>query len=145
MLVRYPLEANESCRHCKSIELDEALRAHFNINVCESCRRSYGQEYYQMITKTTAREEFLLTDEELADKEHLPYMTKPNPHKSTWSDMHLYLLGDVRKFALSKWGSLEALQEELERRSLAKEVRKERKFKEKLAGTSNESNINLII
>lgn len=93
-----------------------------------------------MITKTTAREEFLLTDEELADTERLPHMTKPNPHKSTWSDMHLYLLGDVRRFAFGKWGSLEALQEELAQRSVAKRARKERKFKEKLAGRHGDAN-----
>lgn len=135
LLIKFPLEANEQCRHCKSIELDETLRVHFGVNVCESCRRSHDQEYYQLITKTTAREEFLLTDEELADGQRLPHMTKPNPHKSTWSDMHLYLLGDVRRFALDKWGSLEALREELEKRALTREAKKERKFREKLAGT----------
>lgn len=132
-LISYPLESNKTCRHCSSIELDEILLQHFGVRVCNNCRQTYGDDYYKLITKTTAREEFLLTDEELADTTILPFMTKANPHKSTWSDMHLYLLGDVRNYAIKKWGSLEALNEELTRRDSAREARKEKKFKAKLS------------
>lgn len=125
------MERNEKCIHCNSIELDGFLKSSFFLNVCENCRQVHSDRY-SLITKTTAREEFLLTEEELADKEHLPFITKPNPHKSTWSDMHLYLRENVINFSIKKWGSLEALEKEINAREAAKEARKEKRFKEKL-------------
>jgi DNA-repair protein complementing XP-A cells len=87
---------------------------------------------YRLLTKTTVKEEYLLTDEELADASVLPFMTKPNPYKSTWSDMQLYLSMHVEIFSIAKWGSLEGLQQEISKRENTKEVRKEKKFKAKL-------------
>ncbi|KAG0785142.1 hypothetical protein G6F22_008062 [Rhizopus arrhizus] len=37
------------------------------------------------------RNDYLLTDPELKDTELLPHWSKPNPHKSTWNDMMLYV------------------------------------------------------
>lgn len=136
LVIVYPLENNQTCAHCSSIEIDHFLRRHFNIFVCSSCRELHAN-CYSLLTKTTAKEEYLLTDEELADTSILPFMTKPNPYKSSWSDMHLYLAMHVRDYALKKWGSLEALQQELEHRSQAKECRKEKHFKQKLHGTAH--------
>ncbi|PJF19477.1 DNA repair protein [Paramicrosporidium saccamoebae] len=131
IIVTYPLEGNATCRHCTSIELDAVLKTHFSINVCHNCREIHSNNY-RLLTKTTVKDEYLLTDEELADTSVLPFMTKPNPYKSTWSDMQLYLSMHVEKFAVKKWGSLEALQQEITRRESTKEARKEKKFKEKL-------------
>ena len=59
-------------------------------------------------------------------------MEKPNPHKSNWSNMFLYLRCQVEKFAIEKWGSLEKLDEEFERRNEEKKERKEKKFQKKM-------------
>ncbi|KAI8920593.1 hypothetical protein BC831DRAFT_515439 [Entophlyctis helioformis] len=58
---------------------------------------------------------------------------KANPHKSTYSNMLLYLRKQVEAFAWNKWGSPEALDAEFERREDEKQERKAKKFKKKLA------------
>ena len=63
----------------------------------------------------------------------MPHLSKPNPHKSHWHDMMLFLRYQVEEYAFKeKWGSSEALDAEFERREADKKRRKEAKFKEKL-------------
>lgn len=70
---------------------------------------------------------------ELRDEGLLPHLNKPNPHKSHWHDMMLFLRFQVEEYAINqKWGSAEALDAEFERREEQKKKRKEAKFKEKL-------------
>lgn len=71
---------------------------------------------------------------ELRDEELLPHLERPNPHKSTWNNMMLYLRYQVEEYAFSdkKWGSPEALDAEFERREGEKKRRREAKFKTKL-------------
>ena len=69
---------------------------------------------------------------ELKDAELLPHLNKPNPHKSHWHDMMLFLRFQVEEYAFKKWGSPEALDAEFERREADKRKRKEEKFKSKL-------------
>lgn len=70
---------------------------------------------------------------ELRDPELLPHLSKPNPHKSHWHDMMLFLRYQVEEYAVNqKWGSSEALDAEFEKRETDKKRRKEAKFKEKL-------------
>ena len=60
-------------------------------------------------------------------------MSKPNPHKSHWHDMMLFLRYQVEEYAFNtKWGSAEALDAEFERREANKKKQKEDKFKSKL-------------
>ncbi|RCI06025.1 hypothetical protein CU098_013032 [Rhizopus stolonifer] len=40
---------------------------------------------------------------ELKDPELLPHWSKPNPHKSTWNDMMLYVREMVEEYAFKKW------------------------------------------
>ena len=72
---------------------------------------------------------------ELKDKDLLPHLEKPNPHKSTYHNMMLYLRCQVEEYAFSdkKWGSPESLDDEFIRREADKKRRKESKFKSKLA------------
>lgn len=123
----WPLSENETCKVCGSIELDDYLRKHYRVHVCSNCRESLPDRF-GLITKTTAKETFLLTDEELRDTSMMPFITKPNPHKSHWSSMQLYLKEQVRAFALDKWGSLEAIEEEAQRRADLQQSQKEKKF-----------------
>lgn len=70
---------------------------------------------------------------ELRDEDLLPHLNKPNPHKSHWHDMMLFLRFQVEEYAIGKkWGSAEALDAEFEKREEQKKRRKEAKFKEKL-------------
>lgn len=72
---------------------------------------------------------------ELKDEELLPHLERPNPHKSTWNNMQLYLRYQVEEYAFSprKWGSAAALDAEFERRQVEARRRKEKKFDAKLA------------
>lgn len=57
-------------------------------------------------------------------------MLKANPHKSTYSNMMLYLRCQVEKYAFSeaRWGSEEGLDAEFTRREQEKARRRESKF-----------------
>ena len=82
-----------------------------------SCKYKFPDKY-SLLTKTEAREDYLLTEPELKDPELLPHLEKPNPHKSTWNNMMLFLRYQVEEYALSerKWGSAEKLDEEYQKR-----------------------------
>lgn len=81
--------------------------------------------------------------EELKDEEILPHLDRPNPHKSTWNSMQLYLRAQVEEYAFSakKWGSPEALDEEFEKRQVEQRRRKEKKFNTKLADLKKRTRI----
>ncbi|EXX53442.1 DNA repair protein [Rhizophagus irregularis DAOM 181602=DAOM 197198] len=123
---------NQKCKECNSVELDNLFRKTFKVNVCKNCKEKYPEKY-SLITKSEAKEDYLLTDPELRDVEILPHLSKPNPHKATWNNMMLYLREQVEEFAFKKWGGEEGLDEEYERRVSLKKKKKDKKFKSKLA------------
>jgi len=125
-------ETRKKCRDCKSLEIDFVWEEVFHLCVCNKCKEKYPEKY-SLLTKTECKEDYLLTDPELRDPELLPHLNKPNPHKSHWHDMMLFLRCQVEEYAIkTKWGSAEALDEEFEKREAQKKARKEAKFKEKL-------------
>ncbi|KAL2891257.1 DNA repair protein RAD14 [Ceratocystis lukuohia] len=120
------------CRECDSREIDFVWEDVFKVCVCSPCKDKFPEKY-SLLTKTECREDYLLTDEELKDADLLPHLNKPNPHKTHWHDMMLFLRFQVEDYAISqKWGSAEALDAEFEKREEQKKRRKEAKFKEKL-------------
>lgn len=138
----------KSCRECGTVEIDWKWEEMLKCCVCHACKDKYP-ERYSLLTKTEAKQDYLLTDRtflhasgviianiaaELRDEELLPRLERPNPHKSTWNNMMLYLRFQVEEYAFSpkKWGSPEALDAEFERRENEKKRRREVKFKEKL-------------
>ncbi|KAL2205808.1 DNA repair protein rad14 [Sarocladium strictum] len=122
----------KKCRECNSLEIDFVWEEVFHINLCNKCKEKFPEKY-SLLTKTECKQDYLLTDEELRDPELLPHLNKPNPHKSHWHDMMLFLRFQVEEYALNtKWGSADALDAEYERRETQKKARKEAKFKEKL-------------
>ncbi|KAI9138502.1 XPA protein C-terminus-domain-containing protein, partial [Paraphysoderma sedebokerense] len=127
---------NPKCRECNSVDLDHQIRKCFNVLVCKPCKKALPEKY-SLITKTEAKEDYLLTESEVKDESILPHITKPNPRKNTWNNMYLYLREQVESFAIQKWGSLEKMDEEFERRELEKKKKKEKKFKEKLNDLRN--------
>ncbi|KAF2456998.1 XPA protein C-terminus-domain-containing protein [Lineolata rhizophorae] len=123
----------KKCRECGSLEIDWKWEDVFGCRVCSACKEKF-QEKYSLLTKTEAKEDYLLTDPELKDDELFPRLERPNPHKSTWNNMQLYLRYQLEEYAFSdrKWGSTEGLDAEFERRESDKKQRKEKKFNAKL-------------
>ncbi|KAI8089866.1 DNA repair protein RAD14 [Halteromyces radiatus] len=132
--IPYPLDPMTApkCKDCQSMDIDPIFFQVFHISVCRACKEKYP-ERYSLITKTEAREDYLLTDPELKDKELLPHWSKPNPRKATWNNMMLYVREMVEEYAFKKWGGPEGLDAEYERRETQKKEKKDKKFKEKLA------------
>jgi DNA-repair protein complementing XP-A cells len=145
--------AGKKCRECGSLEIDWQWEEIFKCAVCNKCKDAVPEKY-SLLTKTEAKDDYLLTDRalsigtpmsnanleiaELKDPELLPHLNKPNPHKSHWHDMMLFLRYQVEEYAFStKWGSSEALDAEFEKRELDKKRRKEDKFKSKLQEYEN--------
>lgn len=122
------------CEMCGSSDImyEPFLRV-FNVCVCRSCEREHA-ERYSLLTKTEVKEDYLLTDAELADAELLPHLLKKNPHKSTYSNMMLFLRGQVEAYAFSdaKWKSAEGLDAEYQRRNDEKARKRTRKFQQSL-------------
>jgi DNA-repair protein complementing XP-A cells len=146
----------KKCRECGSMEIDWVWEEVFHVCVCGPCKDKYPEKY-SLLTKTECKEDYLLTDREfcpatggcvshwqsltkhacyiaeLKDPELLPHLSRPNPHKSHWHDMMLFLRFQVEEYAFKeKWGSAEALDAEFARRETDKKTRKEEKFKKKL-------------
>ncbi|KAF2484588.1 DNA repair protein rad14 [Neohortaea acidophila] len=123
----------KKCRECGSLEIDWQWDELLHTQVCNSCKEKMPEKY-SLLTKTEAKEDYLLTDPELRDADLLPHLEKPNPHKSTWNNMMLYLRYQVEEYAFSarKWGSEQALDEEFERRLKETKDRKDKKFRNKL-------------
>ena len=125
--------AQKKCRECGSLEIDWQWDEVLGAQVCNACKEKFPEKY-SLLTKTEAREDYLLTDPELRDTNILPHLEKPNPHKSTWNNMMLYLRFQVEAYAFSdqKWGSSEALDDEFEKRQRQTKERKDKNFKNKL-------------
>jgi DNA-repair protein complementing XP-A cells len=121
------------CRDCGSLEIDFSWVDIFGTSVCFACKEKFPEKY-SLLTKTEAREDYLLTGPELDDKDLLPRLEKPNPHKAQWATMYLFLRYQVEEYAFSdqKWGNQEKLDEEFENRQVVKRQRKDQKFKTKL-------------
>ncbi|KAI6134063.1 hypothetical protein EV401DRAFT_2053198 [Pisolithus croceorrhizus] len=122
---------NAKCRDCQTIDIDYTFRKVFGCLVCNTCKEKYPEKY-SLLTKTECKEDYLLTDAELRDRELLPHLLKANPHKSTFANMMLFLRLQVEDFAWKKWGSPEALDAEWERRVEEKKKKKSKKFEESL-------------
>ncbi|ORX47278.1 DNA repair protein [Piromyces finnis] len=129
--INLDLDKNPKCKECDSLDIDYNYLDNFNILVCKSCR-SKMPEKYSLLTKTECKEDYLLTDSELRDRELLPCWERPNPHKSTWNNMMLFVRYQVEEYAFKKWGSEQGLDDEFDRRETEKRQRKEKKFNEKL-------------
>lgn len=127
-------EETKKCRECGAFEIDFKWVDVFDVAICNTCKEKFPEKY-SLLTKTEAREDYLLTEPELKDEKLLPHLERPNPHKAHWHNMSLYLRMQIEDYAFSdkRWGSAEALDAEFERRQAETKKRKENKFKSKLA------------
>ncbi|EMD92000.1 hypothetical protein COCC4DRAFT_201522 [Bipolaris maydis ATCC 48331] len=121
------------CRECSSLEIDWKWQDTFFISVCNACKEKFPDKY-SLLTKTEARDDYLLTDPELKDEDLLPHLERPNPHKQFFHPMQLFLRLQVEAYAFSpaKWGSPEALDAEYAKRQVISKERKQKKFQNKL-------------
>ncbi|KAK9456642.1 XPA protein C-terminus-domain-containing protein [Dipodascopsis uninucleata] len=124
-------DENPKCFECKSTEIDYEIFKVFGTRVCYPCKKKFPEKY-SLLTKTECREDYLLTDPELRDDEALPHMERPNPHKTSYNNMMLYMRYQVEEFAFKKWGGESGLDDEYERRIKLRKEKKNRKFSEKL-------------
>lgn len=125
----------DSCEFCKTCHCDYNyfIFQHFSKKVCQKCKRE-RQDDFSLITFTQAKTFYLLTDEELDDISILPFISRKNPLKSTWSDMRLYLKIMIESFSIKKWGSIENVQTEIQKRERASMHRKLSKYKKSIIG-----------
>ncbi|KAG4304252.1 hypothetical protein PORY_002433, partial [Pneumocystis oryctolagi] len=122
---------NIKCKECGGVELDFQFLKIFNTRVCYKCKKKFPDKY-SLLTKTECKNDYLLTDSELHDKDILPCMEKPNPQKPGWGVMMLFLRCQVEEFAWKKWGGPENLDMEWERRVKERKVRKVMRLQKKI-------------
>ncbi|XP_031847127.1 DNA repair protein complementing XP-A cells homolog Xpac [Nomia melanderi] len=119
------------CDDCKNEFNDSYLLQTFNLRVCDMCRDSQGK--HSLITKTEAKQEYLLKDCDFDKREPpLKFITRKNPHNTNWGEMKLYLHLQVEERALEVWGSEEKLIKEKELRDLKREGTKIKKFNKRI-------------
>ncbi|NXX03149.1 XPA protein, partial [Larus smithsonianus] len=119
------------CGDCGKEFMDSYLMQHFDWATCDNCRDA--EDKHKLITRTEAKEEYLLKDCDLDKREPvLRFIVKKNPHNSRWGDMKLYLKLQVIKRSLEVWGSEESLQEAKELRRDTREKMKQKKFDKKV-------------
>ncbi|MEE6513751.1 hypothetical protein FKM82_021551 [Ascaphus truei] len=119
------------CEECGKEFMDSYLSNHFNLDVCDNCR--YTEEKHKLITRSEAKQEYLLKDCDLDQREPvLKFILKKNPHNSRWGDMKLYLKQQIIKRSLDVWGTEEALQDAKEERQDNKDKMKQKKFDKKV-------------
>lgn len=129
-------EAGPKCEKCGSDEnIVQSYIDTFQVVVCVECGRK--DEMYALINKTTAKEEYLVTDDTL---NFLKHTTKNNPMKAGWAPMKLYLTKVVLEASMKRWGDKDALEDEKERRALQKTMREKEKVRDVAQSISSEVN-----
>ncbi|XP_062502668.1 DNA repair protein complementing XP-A cells-like [Corticium candelabrum] len=121
------------CQNCGTAFQDSFLLLKFNELVCDGCRDNDPDDKYALITKTDAKQKYLLKDCDL-DKRNPPlqFIIKKNPHHSSWGDMKLYLKLQVIKRSQDIWGGDANLEMELDKRAANKQIMKQKKFAKNL-------------
>ena len=125
------------CVDCKEREGQPKFFEAFGLSICFDCQRAGKGPggKYQVVTKSKAKDEYLLTDRQLSkERGGLGCLTVPNPRDSRYGDMRLYLRTQVEALALQAWGSDEALFDEKERRVQERLVRADAKKRKAAAG-----------
>uniref|UniRef100_A0A8C5QJX5 XPA, DNA damage recognition and repair factor n=1 Tax=Leptobrachium leishanense TaxID=445787 RepID=A0A8C5QJX5_9ANUR len=119
------------CDECGKEFMDSYLCNNFDLSVCDNCRDA--EEKHKLVTRTVAKEEYLLKDCDLDQREPvLRFILKKNPHNSHWGDMKLYIKAQVVKRALEVWGTEEAIEEAKEARRDNRDKMKQKKFDKKV-------------
>ena len=120
------------CRECNIDCNASYLFERFKENVCDECREK-DKDQFKLITKTEAKNEFVLKDCDFEYREPpLMYATAPNPH-SIGGVMKLYLQGQVYERACEVHGGDAGIDDAITQRTKNKEIAMERKMNKKLS------------
>ena len=100
------------CDECQLTFLTSSLYKNFNEPICDTCREKYSINdeqddiddeqtiRYSLITRTSAKDKYLLTDYDLDKREPaLKCIEKKNPHNRHWGVMRLYLRCQVQRLS----------------------------------------------
>ncbi|CAA9994141.1 unnamed protein product [Nesidiocoris tenuis] len=115
------------CTECSKEFLTSYLATHFGYKVCDSCRDE--KDKHSLITKSDAKAEYLLKDCDFDLREPpLKFISKKNPHKTSYGEMKLYLLPQVEARALEVHGSLEKIEQLHQERTEKRQIAKNKKY-----------------
>lgn len=122
-----PDDRQNECDECEDNFSNSFLLSNYGEKICDNCKDTKGR--HQMITRTEAKTEYLLSDVDL-DKRDPPLrcILKRNPHEFARGHMKLYLKMQVEERAIEVWGSEEKLEEEKALRQEKRETRKRKQF-----------------
>ena len=125
-----PKDGRPRCEECSEELLgDSYLFKTFDIEVCDKCKDTEKDGKHELITKTDAKNTFLLKDADFDRREPpLKFIVRKNPHNPRWGEMKLYLRQQVEKRALEVWKTPEAIEEEIEKKDDRREVVKAKKL-----------------
>ncbi|XP_065294948.1 DNA repair protein complementing XP-A cells [Dermacentor albipictus] len=127
--VEMPSE-HSTCGDCGKQFLMSFLLEKFALEICDNCRDK--EDKHKLVTRTDCKNEYLLKDCDLDLREPpLKYILKPNPHHAH-GNMKLYLKCQVEERAIVVWGSLEALDEQLEKKDEERSKRKRKAFNKRV-------------
>ena len=122
-----------NCDECDKDFADSYLFRTFDHPVCDDCKNMERDGPHELITKTDAKKQFLLTDAHFErDGNPLKFLLRKNPHNPRYGDMKLFLRLQIEKVALDVWGSEEDLEAEIEKREANKVLLKEKKYQKKM-------------
>lgn len=134
-----------SCVECQMNFLTSFLQKHFDEPICDNCREKYSihdedEEIqdenairYSLITRTSAKDKFLLTDYDLDKREpKLKCIEKRNPHNQRWGVMRLYLRCQIQQLSerIHQGKTLEKLAERDERKAERKRKQYEKQVEQ---------------
>lgn len=118
-----------TCLECQENFSDSFLFRTFDLSVCDKCKDTEKDGKHELITKTDAKNTFLLKDVDIDKREPvLKFIIRKNPHNARWGDMKLFLRSQIEDRALEVWGSEEALEKQHELRDEKKEKTKVKRF-----------------
>mmetsp|Transcript_18066 Transcript_18066/g.18128 ORF Transcript_18066/g.18128 Transcript_18066/m.18128 type:complete len:260 (+) Transcript_18066:152-931(+) len=117
--ITHPEETNiknsSGCSKCGIPNLENCLPEAFEERVCFGCKVASSD--YDLITQSEVLSNYLITEGSL---KQMKYLVKNNPKRAGWSQMKLYLRKHAKEKAVKRWGSLENLQKEINKRQQQK-------------------------
>lgn len=119
------------CVECEEEFAESYLSKSFGYSCCDKCKDL--DDKHELITKTDARSTYLLKDCDFDRREPpLKFISRKNPHKSTWAEMKLYLKLQVVQRAMEVHESEKKLEEEKKLREEKREIAKVKKYNKQL-------------
>lgn len=137
-----------ACNECKMNFLSSFLHKNFDEPICDECREKFSVRdddedsleggnvdenslRYGLVTRTVAKEKYLLTDFDLDKREPiLKCLEKKNPHNQRWGKMRLYLRCQVQR--LSEQIHQGKVEEKLTQRDEKRAENKRRKYEKQV-------------